>query len=78
MPFRTVSVRPTTPNQPAKPTAENRLAVSAEEAAIMLNVCTRTVRNLAKRGEIRSKRIGSRVVFPVASLLAFIDGQPVE
>jgi hypothetical protein len=52
----------------------SRLAVSVEEAAEMLSVSTRSIWNMCSRGEIQSRKIGSRTVFTVASLEAFIHG----
>lgn len=54
----------------AKP---ERLAVSAKEAAQMLGVTDRTVRNWTKSGELHARRIGGRVLYPVASLNAFLN-----
>jgi len=50
------------------------LAVSVKEAAALLSVSERSVWNLAKRGEIQSRKIGTRVVFPLASINAFLNG----
>lgn len=53
------------------------LAVSVREAAKLLSVSEKSVWNMAKRGDIQSKKIGSRVVFPVSSIRAFLEG-PAE
>ena len=50
------------------------LAVSVKEAAHLLGVCQRTVWQAAKRGDIQSRKIGSRVVFPLASINQFLHG----
>ena len=49
------------------------LAVSVKEAAALLSVSERTIWSLAQRGEIKSRKIGSRVVFPLASIRAFLN-----
>ena len=65
---------------PAKPVqvpqSIERIGVSAETAAEMLGVGTRTMWNLAKEQKVRTVRIGTRVVFSVQSLREFIDGKP--
>lgn len=50
-----------------------RLAYSASEAAQMLGVSLRTVRNLIARGDLRAVRIGRRVVIPVRFLEDLLD-----
>ena len=56
------------------------LAVSVREAARLLSVSERTVWTLAKRGILRSVRVGGRVVFPVSDLKSYlgVDLRPVE
>ena len=50
------------------------LAVSTREAAAMLGVSERTLREASKRGEIQRCRIGSRVVFPIAAINSLLQG----
>lgn len=52
------------------------LLLDAREAAQALSVCERTLRDLAKRGEIHPVRIGRRCVrYSVADLQAWIERQ---
>jgi excisionase family DNA binding protein len=44
------------------------LAVDAPGAAKLLGLCETTIRQKAKSGEIPSKRIGTRLIFPVDAL----------
>jgi excisionase family DNA binding protein len=46
----------------------NPLLASKKEAAEALNVSPRTIHNLIARGELRAKRIGRRVLIPIAEL----------
>lgn len=55
-----------------KVTNAEKLLVSVADAATYLSVCTRTVYNLAKTGELASKRIGSRLLIKRTSLLGFV------
>ena len=64
------------PKKPETPATSEPLAVNVEEAARMLSVSQRSIWNMAQRGEIVSRRIGKRVVFPVASIHAFLEGKP--
>lgn len=49
------------------------LAVSVKEAARMLCLSERTVRDLASDGKIPSKRIGGRLIFPLVKLKQWMD-----
>ena len=64
--------------KPATGPALERLAVSRKEAAVMLSVCERTLDNLVKRGELKSRKVGSRVVYPLDSLRSFLHGRDDE
>ena len=68
---------PAKPAQPEKQDIE-RLGVSVKTAAKMLDVSERTMWTLAKKQKIRSARIGTRVIFSVESLRAFVDGQVID
>ena len=69
-------MRITIPRRPAVTDRSSEpLAVSVKEAARLLGVCQRTVWQAAKRGEIQSRKIGSRVVFPLASIHRFLHGK---
>ena len=53
-----------------------KLLLSAREAAKVLSVCERTLFSLtAPRGPIPSVRLGSRVLYPVAALEAWIASE---
>jgi excisionase family DNA binding protein len=51
-----------------------RLAVSIEQAAEMIGVCGKTVRNLIASKELPSRKIGRRRVVRVRDLEAFLRG----
>lgn len=53
------------------------LLVSRKEAAEMLGVCTRTVFNLNKSGELPVKRVGKRVLIARVELERFA-GVPAQ
>lgn len=44
------------------------LALSVDQAAELLSVSPWTVRNAVRRGELPSRRLGSRILIPVAEL----------
>ena len=62
------------PRKPTQPPITERLAVSKKEAAAMLNVSERSLDNWRRDGKIIARKIGSRVLFPLESLRAFISG----
>lgn len=62
------------PKKPCPPATLERLAVSETEAAKLLGITARTLRNWVKRGEIRPRRIGGRVLFSMDSLRKMLDG----
>jgi len=51
---------------------EERLAVSRFEAARLLSISLRTLDSLLARGELRGRRVGRRVVFPMDELQRFL------
>lgn len=53
---------------------EQLLAVSIEQAAEMIGVCGKTVRNLIAAKELPSRKIGRRRVIRVSDLQAFLRG----
>ena len=55
-----------------KVSSENSLTISTEEAAEMLGVCPRTVRNLTKRGTLSAIRLGSCVRYSREALIEFV------
>lgn len=62
---------------PRKSTASarpERLAVSIREAGEMLGVCERTVYYMIERGEILSRKAGSRTLISLESLRRFMEG----
>ena len=50
-----------------------RLAYSEADAAKMIGVSPRTLFNLRSEGKVKAIKIGSRVVYPRAALLAFLE-----
>ncbi|MBZ5643433.1 MAG: helix-turn-helix domain-containing protein [Acidobacteriia bacterium] len=49
-----------------------KLAVSRFEAAKMLSISLRTLDSLLARGELRGKRVGRRILFPLEELYRFL------
>ena len=62
------------PYKPSPPPNVERLAVSKKEAAAMLGVCERSLNNWVKQGKIAARKVGSRLLFPLESLRAFLNG----
>jgi excisionase family DNA binding protein len=52
-----------------------RIGVSAEEAAVMLDLSVRSIWVLVKDKRIRHVRFGMRVIISVQSLREFVDGK---
>jgi len=50
-----------------------RLTASADEVAEMLGVSPRTIFKLTKQGKLPHKRLGTRVVYPIAALKRYLD-----
>lgn len=50
----------------------DKLAVSRFEAARLLSISLRTLDSLLARGELRGRRVGRRIVFPVEELHRFL------
>jgi excisionase family DNA binding protein len=50
----------------------DRLAVNRFEAARLLSISLRTLDALVARGELRGRRVGRRIVFPVEELHRFL------
>jgi excisionase family DNA binding protein len=68
----------TIPEKSAQPEPQpiERIGVSVEIAAEMLDVSVRTMWNLAKEGKIRTVRTGARrVIFSVQSIKEFVNGK---
>jgi len=51
------------------------VGVSIPQAAKMIGVSTKTIMPLIKDGDIRSVRLGKRVIVSVQSLRDFVDGK---
>lgn len=49
------------------------LAMRQETCAKAIGVCGKTLRNLAKRGEIPFAKIGSVTVYPTAAILRWLE-----
>lgn len=54
-------------------TASTPHLVDVHQAAEMLGVCTGTINNLRKHGEIPSLKIGTRRLFDIADLQRYIE-----
>jgi excisionase family DNA binding protein len=50
----------------------DKLAVSRFEAARLLSISLRTLDSLLARGELRGRRVGRRIVFPIEELQRFL------
>jgi excisionase family DNA binding protein len=51
---------------------EGKLAVNRFEAARLLSISLRTLDSLLARGELRGRRIGRRIIFPIEDLERFL------
>jgi excisionase family DNA binding protein len=61
-----------------EPSKAGERFLTLSEAAEVLRLSTRTVRNYLKRGEIRGKIIGKRWKFKRADLDAFFESAPSD
>ena len=52
---------------------EDRLTVTVEEAASLLSLGRTAAYEAARRGEIPTRRLGRRLLVPVAALLAWLS-----
>ena len=52
---------------------ENRLSFTISEVAYSLGVSQKSVERLVKRGEIKSKRVGRRVLIPRSDIEAWLN-----
>jgi excisionase family DNA binding protein len=50
----------------------DKLAVNRFEAARLLSISLRTLDSLLARGELRGRRVGRRIVFPIEELQRFL------
>jgi excisionase family DNA binding protein len=57
------------------PSDQPKLAVSAREAAAMLGVSERLLWSKTKNGEIPCVRLGTRVLYSIAKLSAWLENQ---
>jgi excisionase family DNA binding protein len=67
-----------TENKTVEPTLSGDRFLTLREAAEVLRLSTRTVREYVKRGEIRGKIIGKQWRFRRADLDAFFENAPSE
>lgn len=58
--------------------ASGRLVLSVEEAAAALGVARSTAYQATRTGDLPSRRIGRRVVIPIASLLTWLGDEGVS
>lgn len=65
---------------PAAPTSAGplRLAIGLNEAAAALGVSVRTIRRLAAAGALPYARVGSRLLFRLGDLEAFLAARVVQ
>ena len=64
------------PTKAEKPTMQfERIGVSVQHAAEMLDLCERTIWVLIKEDKIRSIKVGTRTIVSVQSLREFVDGK---
>jgi excisionase family DNA binding protein len=54
------------------------LVYSVNQAAEALQVCTNTIRNLIRRGELPASRVGDRVMIKRQALTAFLDEKEID
>lgn len=50
----------------------DKLVVSRFEAARLLSISLRTLDSLLARGELRGRRVGRRIIFPIEELQRFL------
>lgn len=62
------------PRKPSTPALPERLAVSHKEAAEMLSVSDKTLRNWTKQGKIQGRKVNRRVLYSIEAIRRFIDG----
>jgi excisionase family DNA binding protein len=56
------------------PNTVTPLAYSLEEAAKQLSVSSQSVRRLIDRGELKARRVGTRVIVPKNELERWLEG----
>ncbi len=55
--------------------AEPRLALTRDEAARAMRISVSKLDQLARAGQVRSRKVGARVLYPVAWLNEFLTGE---
>lgn len=55
---------------------KERMALTVQEAALVLRLGQGSVYAAIHRGELPARRVGKRWIIPRASLERFLDGQP--
>jgi len=70
MPVSKIKIHPkkTPPTQQVE-----RLAVSQREAATMLSISEKTLRNWTKTGRIKARKIDGRIIYPLDGLKEFLN-----
>ncbi len=63
-----------TPSGVTMPNTITPLAYSVEEAAQQLSVSSQSVRRLIDRGELKARRVGTRVIVPKNELERWLEG----
>jgi excisionase family DNA binding protein len=56
------------------PSTNTPLAYSVEDAAKQLSVSSQSVRRLIDRGELKARRVGTRVIVPKNELERWLEG----
>lgn len=64
-----------TNNHPYESHDVQKLAVTREEAAVMLSICVKTLDRLVSGGLIRSIKVCRRRIFPVQDILAWLHNK---
>ena len=77
-PPRTGTKSPTSISPSSRPSHEERATLSAHEVAELLGVNPKTVYEAASRGQIPSRRLGRRVLFPRAAIEAWLCGSTTD
>jgi excisionase family DNA binding protein len=56
----------------SSPDHRHRLALSVDEAAGAIGICSRSLRTLISKGDLRAARVGRRVLVTVETLQAYL------
>jgi excisionase family DNA binding protein len=59
-----ITIQPEPTAAPVQPFFENRIVLSLSEVASSLGLSPKSIERMIKRGELKSKRVGRRVLIP--------------